>query len=465
MRGLWWEALVARRWPWACPKVSSPARCPPAATAPLGLTAQGRKRHAESHDMLLSARRRPVVFRWFIPSVDRRSVAAAFRRIGHRTHRDGRGTRVGDAPLRCLLVVKGLGLGGAERIVVSHALHPPPGVEVEVVNTDARVRDLAGELSAAGVVVHHLDRRRAGWIRGLWALLQGAARPHLVHVHSPLPAVVLRVMRCLLPGASRPILVSTEHNLPGAYHPATRQLNRVTGVLDDHRFAVSEEVRRALGPTQARRTETLVHGVDSRRLRTLTVAGPRVRSELGIGPDELLVVTVGRLRPEKDHRTLLLAAAAVRERCPNVRFVVAGDGPELERLEQLHLELALGDGLRLLGARPDGAGIIAAGDVMCLSSRYEGLPLTVMEALVLGRPVVATRVGGIPELVRDGVEGRLVLAGDHHGLAEALIEVLSSPTQRALLGCAAEARGRQIDDDAARHKLALRYRELLEVGR
>src|SRR5690606_27997930 len=121
---------------------------------------------------------------------------------------------------------------------------------------------------------------------------------------------------------------------------------------------------------------------------------------------------------------VLLEAAARVDADPRgrpVRFVVVGQGPLADELAAHHERLGLGRRLVLAGYRPDAVDVVAAGDVFCLASRHEGLPVALMEALALGRPVVATRVGGIPELVTDDVEGVLVPPDDADALAEAVL--------------------------------------------
>jgi glycosyltransferase involved in cell wall biosynthesis len=133
---------------------------------------------------------------------------------------------------------------------------------------------------------------------------------------------------------------------------------------------------------------------------------------------------VARLRPEKGVDVFLAAASIVAKRLPNTDFVVVGDGPQRGALCRLATDLLGHERIRFLGARPDGPRLLAGFDVLVVPSRHEGTPLVVLEAFASGVPIVATRTGGIPEQIRDGVDGLLVAPGDAESLADAVIDVL-----------------------------------------
>jgi glycosyltransferase involved in cell wall biosynthesis len=180
-------------------------------------------------------------------------------------------------------------------------------------------------------------------------------------------------------------------------------------------------------------------------------ADARVR--LGVPRDLALVVAVGNLYPVKDHATLLRALALL----PGARVAIAGRGDQEEPLRRLAAELALADRVHLLGLRDDVETVFAAGDVFVQPSLSEGLPLAVLEAMAHGLPVVASRVGGIPEAVVDGESGFLVPSGDPRALAAALARVLDAGDRGAALGAAARARAVA---EFSVERMAERYREL-----
>jgi glycosyltransferase involved in cell wall biosynthesis len=176
----------------------------------------------------------------------------------------------------------------------------------------------------------------------------------------------------------------------------------------------------------------------------------------GPAPTEgpLRILSVGRLHPIKGHRVLLEACRRLSDRDVAWSLVVVGDGPERGALERLAGDPALGDRVRFLGALPHEQVTThyAAADLLCVSSFMEGIPIVAMEALAMERPVVATRVGGIPELVRDGREGLLVSPGSSTALADALAELAADPSRRREMGLRGRERltGAYLLEDSAR---------------
>lgn len=206
--------------------------------------------------------------------------------------------------------------------------------------------------------------------------------------------------------------------------------------LTDHTFAVSADIaahlRRRLGARG--KVEVLYLGIgDPPRVARERTA---VRAELGVGEDEGLVVTASRLAPQKALPVMFEALSLTR-----TPFVLAllGTGPQEQELRRLAAERGIADRVRWLGFRPDVADYVAAADVFCLSSVWEGVPLAAQEAILLGVPVVATAVGGMPELVEDAVTGRLVPPRDPAALAAALRQVLANETLRKTFADGARA--------------------------
>lgn len=275
-----------------------------------------------------------------------------------------------------------------------------------------------------------------GWSpRSLWTaartLRRLASHVDVVHVHGLKAAVVSIAARV------RP-RVLTIHNVvlddsAGASAPILRALEQRIPSRMDRTLAVSEEIRQRFATTAA-----------FDEIAVVVPAGPsphpdrssaQVRRDLGVGSAPL-VTTVARLHPQKDVPTLLRAARIVVDARPDTRFVVVGGGPAEPELRALCVELGLGEAVQLVGQRPNAADELAAADVVALSSIWEGSPLVVAEALLLGRPVVATAVGAVPEAVIDGETGRLVPPRDPAALAAAIIELLDDPERAAVLAAA-----------------------------
>ncbi len=164
-----------------------------------------------------------------------------------------------------------------------------------------------------------------------------------------------------------------------------------------------------------------------------------VRSQIGMPPRVPLLIAVGNLYPVKDHATLLRALS----RLPDAWLAIAGRGDQEANLRHLANELGIAERVQLLGLRDDIPSLLAAGDVFVQPSRSEGLPLAVLEAMAQQIPVVATRVGGVGEVIEDGATGYLVPAQDPVAMAEAVRRVLDSPDRGAALAAAADARVRE----------------------
>lgn len=360
-----------------------------------------------------------------------------------------------------LILIKGLGRGGAEFLVLSAMRHRDPDrfryrVAYLLPWKDALVPDLA----EVGIPAVCLDGARgAGWIRRLGSLLRDE-RIDVVHAHSPYPALGARLV-----AGRRTRLVYTEHNVWQRYHRATYWANAVTYPRNDLVFAVSDEVRRSIRyprPLSFLRlppVETLYHGVEPAILED--AAGPDgVREEFGISPDAPLVGTVANLKPHKGLQHLLRAAAQIRKTVPDARFLVVGQGEARERLEALASKLGLDEAVTFTGFREDAVRIASAFDLFAMSSLHEGLSIALIEAMALGKPVVVTRVGGLPEVVEDGKDGILVPPSDPGTLAARITEVLGDPALRERLGQAARQRAEAFDVRASVRRSEEAYEEL-----
>jgi len=180
------------------------------------------------------------------------------------------------------------------------------------------------------------------------------------------------------------------------------------------------------------------NGIDLPRFDRL--AAQPLQAPLPIGPDDVPVAVIGNLWPVKGHRTLVEAAALLTQRLPRVKFLCAGEGPEREVLEKRIRELGLEGRVLLLGHRLDVPAILARVRAACLCSSAEGLSNALMEAMAARLPIVATAVGGNPELVRPGENGLLVPYGDPGSLADKLVELFSDEERAAQMGRRGRAR-------------------------
>jgi glycosyltransferase involved in cell wall biosynthesis len=307
---------------------------------------------------------------------------------------------------------------------------------------------LVGELAHLGVESHRLEARHSLDPRWVWHLgrLVRTLGIDIVHIHSPMPAALarprVRAMR------DRPRLVYTEHNRWECYSWPTRLANAVTFVADDAQIAVSQDAVSSIPRLLRRRIEPVTHGIDREAFVASLVSRTEARARLGVDDDEVVVLTIANLRTEKALDVLLDAAKLAVGTDPAVRFAVIGQGPLHSELRARHERLGLGDRVRLLGYVPDAATLLRGADMFCLSSRFEGLPVAVMEAMTAGVPVIATAVGGIPEHV-DPTCGRLVEPGRPDALAGAVLELAADTELRTRLGTAAQQRSERFDATAA----------------
>lgn len=342
--------------------------------------------------------------------------------------------------MRIALLTNGLGFGGAERVVQALAEDlAAGGARVHVVAT---TRDGAvGEaLRARGIPTQVLGVKSALDL-GLVVRLRRWLAEHPVDIlHSHL--AVSDIAAAATSGGVR--RVSTVHN-PGVELGRTKRGLWHAALLRSHRLtAVSAAVAEPLPwPCQ------IIHPSLLANLDTAEPEREAARAALGLQPGTRLVLGVGRLSAVKGYD--LLAAAAPRLRDAGARVALIGVGPDEARLRP-HLEL--------WGPRADAARLMAAADVFVAPSRSEGFPQAILEAMEAGRAVVATRVGGTPELVQHGVTGHLVPPESSEALAEAILALLHDRPRAERLGAAARASIRS--RDLSREAMSRRYRALYE---
>lgn len=189
--------------------------------------------------------------------------------------------------------------------------------------------------------------------------------------------------------------------------------------------------------------------------------GADVRAELGIPPGAPVIGSVGSFRRQKALHFLIECAALLKAEFPDLRVLIVGTGQEEAKIRSLIRKHHLGRAVDLLGHRSDVPDVLAAFDVAVSTSDWEGSPLAVMEYMAAGKPVVATRVGGVPDLVTHGAEGLLVERADVEGLARSIAELLRDPTRRTAMGALGRRRQQlEFDIDIMVRRLEMLYEEL-----
>ncbi len=365
--------------------------------------------------------------------------------------------------IKVLQLIKGLDSGGAEQLLVLAARYRDRDrFTYEAAYLLARHQDLLGALEAEDVAAHCLHG--SPWWDPRW-LLRLRRRllddpVDVVHAHSPLVASGARVVLLTMPKERRPKMVVTLHNMWRSHRLPVRIVDRCTYRVDDARLAVSDAVRRSLPGRASQQAITLIHGIDVDHLTALADRAG-ARREMGVDDDEILVGTVANLRPTKGYPDLLAAARRVTEARDGISFVSIGRGPQRPALDAQHRESRMGDRFRFLGYRSDAPRLASGFDIFCMSSRHEGLPVAIMEALVLGIPVVSTDVGGIGEMVTQGREGLLVPVGNPDLLARAVLVLANDPERREACAAAAAKRGTQLDAASATTSVEAHYLRVL----
>lgn len=272
----------------------------------------------------------------------------------------------------------------------------------------------------------------------LWQLYRALreCRPAIVHTHTAKAGVLGRIAARL---AGVPIVVHTYHGhvLRGYFGPLKtaffRRLETALNRLTDVAITVSAALRddlAAMGVAPREKIRVVPLGLDLARFARPQVRGT-LRSLCGAGDGDALIGVVGRLVPIKDIEGFLEAASRVSRTSSRARFAIVGDGELRASLEQKAADLGLAPRVTFLGWRTDLEAVYADLDVVVNSSRNEGTPVALIEAMAASRPVVATAVGGTADLLGDGERGRLVPAGNPAALADAILETLDRPEDSA----------------------------------
>ena len=258
-----------------------------------------------------------------------------------------------------------------------------------------------------------------------------------------------------------PVVIAHEHVWSFQGKPLRRLIDRhVIGRLATLVLAVSRDCRRKMIEIEGLAPEKVMYvpnGIPPLRPAT----GRSVRAELGISEHDPVIGSIAVLRRQKAIDLLLAASVELRRRFPRLRVLLAGDGPERASLERLARDLGLEKTVIFVGYRSDVSEVLAALDVVVSTSSFEGSPLALLEAMAAARPIVATAVGGVPDLIEDGVHGLLVSPGDSHEVSEAVASLLEQPERGRRMGEAArERQRREFDIDVIVRRLEDLYVDL-----
>ena len=362
---------------------------------------------------------------------------------------------------RVLHVLANLGAGGAERMAVHIVLGlDPRRFEPAVVAYSGRFgSDLEQQLDHAGVKTWFLGKGPGFDGRTYYRLHRvfQEFRPDIVHTH-------VHVMRYAFPSLVyfKPrLMVHTVHNIAGReIEPRARWLQRLAyrrGVVP---VAVAREVAASL---------ERLYGIGNCRVvwncvPTDLYASPQTprdvwRAKQGFSAADILFVCVARFAAQKNHALLIRAFAKGPASDPRAHLVLAGEGILRAQLQERVNQLGLTSRVHFLGLRRDIPDVLGAADIFALGSDYEGNPLSVIEAMAAGLPIVSTAVGGVPELLQNGKQGFIVQAGYAEQLSEAMMTLLRDCDLRRAMGAAAATRAKEKFDVPA---MVRAYEELYE---
>ncbi len=330
---------------------------------------------------------------------------------------------------KVLQIIDGLNVGGAETLLIDLA-RGLQNADYDVVVAYSTHGALESHLRELNIPLVHLPRNfrvDPFLLFRMWRLIQNE-KPDIVHTHLFKSDLHGRIAAWL---SKVPLIISTVHNNDAWIRKfPLGQIYGWTARLAHRIIAVSEEVREyhiKYANTPADKIQVISNGVDVSRFANPNLNPFAFRAEFGIDSSAPLIGIIGRLEPQKDHENFLKAAALIAKEIPNARFIIIGAGSLHDDLVKQTEALNLSARVVFAGIREDIPLALAALDLLVISSRWEGLPVTLLEALAARCAVVATNVGGIADVVTSNESALLVPPQNHIALAESCLRVLRDP--------------------------------------
>ncbi|MBC8171403.1 MAG: glycosyltransferase [Anaerolineae bacterium] len=339
--------------------------------------------------------------------------------------------------MRIMYIIDSTKFGGAEMLLLAMVQRYAPDHEVSVVYFTHG--PLYEDYIKLGVKIQRITTKglKDPLVFPRLISLMRSEKPDVVHTHLS-KSDFLGLPAALIAGV--PARISTIHNVDQwrqnrLFSFIMRQWERVV----HHHIAVSSKVRDYVleySHYPASKITTIDNGVDTDQFNPTKIT-PVSKAEWNIPADAPVIGMVARLEASKAHHLLLDAAALVVKAMPKVRFLIVGEGPLRPDLEAQREQLGLQQNVIFAGLRRDVPNIMAMLDIVTFSSKWEGLPVAMLEGMAMARPIVSTSVGGIPDVITSGKNGLLAPSGDAHALAEGYLKVLNDPALAKSLGDAA----------------------------
>lgn len=339
--------------------------------------------------------------------------------------------------LTILQLVSDLRSAGAQQVVYNLAKGLQERDHRIIVGTFEQ-GDLTMAFRQKGISVVSFNGSANGRLRTIRALvsLLRRERVDLVHSHLWLANLYARFATqwCEIP------LVITEHGRYVFQKRYRRSINRWMLKGAKKAIAVCEHLRHEFIDTNQVPSEkmlTIYNGIDLSKFSRPATRTRTSNNKSNGATDGPHIGIIGNLRPVKGHQFFLKAARQVLNHHPEARFLIIGEGPEKLTLMEQSSSLGIDDSVKFLGRRSDIPYLLSTLDVFVLSSLYEGLPISLLEAMAMSKPVIATSIGGIPEVINSGINGLLVPPKDHEALAENICELIQNETRARDLGISA----------------------------
>jgi glycosyltransferase involved in cell wall biosynthesis len=368
--------------------------------------------------------------------------------------------------IRVLEILASLRRAGAEHVAVSIACRlDREKFDPAVISMfDPFPGGLEPVLEQSGIRTWHLGKRSGLDLRMYPRIAKvfREFRPHVIHTHS-------YVLRYALPasmGVASPERVHTVHNMADKeVETLGRWIHRIGFRLGVTPVAVATEVARSVETTYGLTgVVTIPNGIDTARFGQ-PEQGAEWRREQGFADEDLLITSVARLEPQKNTLGLIDAFSSALKDDPRCHLLLAGDGQLREAARDRARHLGLSGRIRLLGVTAEVPALLAASDLFVLASDWEGNPMSVMEAMAAGLPVVATAVGGVPELIEDGVTGILVPPGDGESFARALGSLVERTDSRRRMGESARVQSARFSEAVMVDSYAALFERMVRIRR
>jgi glycosyltransferase involved in cell wall biosynthesis len=335
-------------------------------------------------------------------------------------------------PIRVMQIIDSMGFGGAEVLLRD--------LTFSLLTSDYRVSvcyntngPIAKEIEAMGVPITRLPRLGRVDPTLLWRIYREIkkVKPDIVHTHLFKSDLHGRLAARL---AGIPVVISTLHNCHNwAKNPILGRVYGANARLADHIIAVSNEVRDysiRYSHIDPKKITTIANAVPLARFRDNRSFRAKIRQEFNISLEAPVIGIIARLTEQKDHGNFLRAAQIILKSTPETIFLIVGDGPLGDTLKEFAISLGIQNSVIFCGARQDVPAVMGTLDILVFSSRWEGLPVALLEGLASSLPVVATSVGGIPGVIQNGFTGFLVPPADSNALASSCISLINDAALR-----------------------------------